>query len=152
MAGSFVRRPSTEIEGAVIEANRQVIIDPLTSMLFSTVAGADVLSQDACRHTLPVFDGHQRYDLKLAFKRMDKVTAEKAMQVLWRCAPCATNLLLATTPRPRWSDILQKAAKWRSLSHPFRARASWLRSGCRSRAFSQMSLSKRIGLKRLGSQ
>ena len=61
----------------VSEANRQAIIDPLTAMLFSTVAGAEVLSQDACRRTLPVFDGHQRYDLKLAFKRMDKVTAEK---------------------------------------------------------------------------
>jgi hypothetical protein len=30
-----------------------------------------------CRHTLPIFDGQQRYDLKLAFKRMDKVTAER---------------------------------------------------------------------------
>jgi hypothetical protein len=28
------------------------------------------LSQDACRHTLPIFDGNHRYDLKLAFKRM----------------------------------------------------------------------------------
>ena len=35
------------------------------------------LSQEACRRTLPIFDGHQRYDLKLAFKRMDKMTAEK---------------------------------------------------------------------------
>ena len=35
------------------------------------------MSSDVCRHTLPIFDGQQRYDLKLAFKRMDKVTAEK---------------------------------------------------------------------------
>jgi Protein of unknown function (DUF3108) len=35
------------------------------------------LARDVCRHTLPIFDGQQRYDLKLAFKRMDKVTAEK---------------------------------------------------------------------------
>jgi len=34
-------------------------------------------ARDVCRHTLPIFDGQQRYDLKLAFKRMDKVTAEK---------------------------------------------------------------------------
>src|SRR3954447_2635611 len=31
----------------VTEANRQAIIDPLSAMLFSTVAGAEVLSQDA---------------------------------------------------------------------------------------------------------
>jgi hypothetical protein len=61
----------------VTEANRQGIIDPLTAMLFSAAAEGEVLSQEACRHTLPIFDGHQRYDLKLAFKRMDDVKAEK---------------------------------------------------------------------------
>ena len=61
----------------VTEANRQGIVDPLTAMLFSAAAAGEGLSQEACRHTLPIFDGHQRYDLKLAFKRMDKVTAEK---------------------------------------------------------------------------
>jgi len=61
----------------VTEANRQGIIDPLTAMLFSAAAASEGLPQEACQHTLPIFDGHQRYDLKLAFKRMDKVTAEK---------------------------------------------------------------------------
>ena len=61
----------------VTEANRQGIVDPLTAMLFSAAAAGEGLSQEACRHTLPIFDGQQRYDLKLAFKRMDKVTAEK---------------------------------------------------------------------------
>ena len=60
----------------VTEANRQAIVDPLTAMLFSAAAAAsDGLPQG--QHTLPIFDGHQRYDLKLAFKRMDKVIAEK---------------------------------------------------------------------------
>jgi len=61
----------------VTEANRQGIVDPLTAMLFSTAVGGESLSQAACRHTLPIFDGRQRFDLKLGFKRMDKVTAEK---------------------------------------------------------------------------
>jgi len=60
----------------VSEANRQAIIDPLTAMLVSGISG-DNPSQEACRRTLPVFDGRERYDLKLAFKRMDNVTAEK---------------------------------------------------------------------------
>jgi hypothetical protein len=60
----------------VTEANRQGIVDPLTAMLFSSAA-TGALSQEACRRTLPIFDGHQRYDLKLAFKRMDKMAAEK---------------------------------------------------------------------------
>ena len=55
----------------------EVSFDPLTAMLFSAAATDDGLSQGACRHTLPIFDGQQRYDLKLAFKRLDKVAAEK---------------------------------------------------------------------------
>jgi len=61
----------------VTETNRQGIVDPLTAMLFSTAVGGESLSQAACRQTLPIFDGRQRFDLKLGFKRMDKVTAEK---------------------------------------------------------------------------
>jgi len=60
----------------VTNSNRQGIVDPLTALLFSAAAAGEGMSQEACR-TLPIFDGHQRYDLKLAFKRMDKVTAEK---------------------------------------------------------------------------
>ena len=61
----------------VSNSNRQGIVDPLTALLFSATAAGEGLSQEACRRTLPIFDGHQRYDLKLAFKRMDKMTAEK---------------------------------------------------------------------------
>jgi Protein of unknown function (DUF3108) len=61
----------------VTEANRQGIVDPLSALLFPAAPTAEGLSQEACQRTLPMFDGHQRYDLKLAFKRMDEVTAEK---------------------------------------------------------------------------
>ena len=69
--------PSKSDRVPVTQTNRQGIVDPLTAMLFSAAAGGEGLSSDVCRHTLPIFDGQQRYDLKLAFKRMDKVTAEK---------------------------------------------------------------------------
>ena len=61
----------------VTEANRQGIVDPLTAMLFSAGVSGEALSQEACRRTLPIFDGQHRFDFKLAFKRMDKVKAEK---------------------------------------------------------------------------
>jgi hypothetical protein len=68
--------PSSDLV-PVTKANRQAIVDPLTALLFSAAAAGESLSQGACRRTLPIFDGHQRYDLKLAFKRMDKMRAEK---------------------------------------------------------------------------
>jgi len=61
----------------VTNSNRQRIVDPLSALLFSAAAARDGLSEEACRRTLPIFNGHERYDLKLAYKRMDKVTAEK---------------------------------------------------------------------------
>jgi hypothetical protein len=64
----------------VTNSNRQAIVDPLSALLFSAPAAGEGLSQEACRRTLPIFDGHQRYDLKLAFKRMDKTTAEKGYE------------------------------------------------------------------------
>jgi Protein of unknown function (DUF3108) len=68
--------PSRELV-PVTEANRQGIIDPLTAMLFSTAPTDEGLSRDACRRTLPIFDGRHRYDLKLAFKHTDQVSADK---------------------------------------------------------------------------
>jgi hypothetical protein len=35
------------------------------------------LSPDACQRTLPIFDGLLRYDVKLAYKCVDKVAADK---------------------------------------------------------------------------
>jgi Protein of unknown function (DUF3108) len=60
----------------VANSNRQAIVDLLSALLFSASAAGEVLSEEACRRTLPIFDGH-RYDLNLAFRRMDKMTAEK---------------------------------------------------------------------------
>jgi hypothetical protein len=60
------------------EGDRQGISDPLTAMLIPAGAAGEILSQEACQRTLPIFDGRHRYDLKLTFKRMDKVTAGKS--------------------------------------------------------------------------
>jgi hypothetical protein len=68
--------PPSQDRVPVTAANRRGIVDPLTAVLFSAAAVGETLSQDACRRTLPIFDGRQRYDFKLAFKRMDKVTAQ----------------------------------------------------------------------------
>src|SRR3954447_3643766 len=38
---------------------------------------ADPLSPEACRGSISIFDGRMRYDLKLEFKRMETVKAEK---------------------------------------------------------------------------
>jgi hypothetical protein len=69
--------PPSSDRVTVTDSNREAISDPLTALLFSAATAGEGLSQEACRRTLPIFDGLQRYDLKLAFRRMDKMTAEK---------------------------------------------------------------------------
>jgi hypothetical protein len=58
------------------DAHRRGVVDPLTAGLVPAPATGDVLSPSACQRTLPMFDGGHRYDMALAFKRMDAVQAE----------------------------------------------------------------------------
>jgi hypothetical protein len=52
------------------------VVDPLTAGLMAAPASGDVLSPASCQRTLPIFDGSQRFDMALSFKRMDTVKAD----------------------------------------------------------------------------
>ena len=61
----------------ITEAHRKSVFDPMTGSLLRVPGTGDPLSAEACRGTSAVFDGRMRYDLKLEFKRMETVKAEK---------------------------------------------------------------------------
>ena len=61
-------------------AHQQGVVDPFTAWLIPAAGEGDGLGRAACERTLPIFDGQKRYDLKLAFKRMDKAKADKGYQ------------------------------------------------------------------------
>lgn len=61
----------------VTDAHRRGVLDPMTGSLLRVPGSGDVLSPDACRTTTAIFDGRIRYDLKLDYKRMETVKAEK---------------------------------------------------------------------------
>jgi hypothetical protein len=61
----------------VTEAHRRGVWDPMTSSLLRVPGTGDPLSPEACHTGAAVFDGRMRYDLKLDFKRMATVKAEK---------------------------------------------------------------------------
>ena len=62
------------------DAHRRGVVDPLTAGLIPVGGTGEVLTPDACRRTVQIFDGRQRYDLALSFKRMDEVSADKGYQ------------------------------------------------------------------------
>ncbi len=62
------------------EAHRHGVVDPMSAALIAVPGSGEALSPEACRRTLPIFDGYQRFDLALAFKRMDEARAEHGYQ------------------------------------------------------------------------
>jgi hypothetical protein len=61
----------------VTDAHRRGVIDPMTGSLMRVPGTGDVLAPDSCRTGTSVFDGRMRYDLKLDYKRVENVKAEK---------------------------------------------------------------------------
>ena len=61
----------------VTEEQRHGVLDPMTAWLLRVPGVGSPLVPEACQRTVAIFDGRVRYDLQLAFKRMEKVKAEK---------------------------------------------------------------------------
>jgi len=64
--------PAGDDRVALAPEHRRQVLDPLTALLVPAAADGETV----CRRTLPIFDGRRRYDLKLAFKRIEQVKAE----------------------------------------------------------------------------
>ncbi|MFB9266692.1 DUF3108 domain-containing protein [Bradyrhizobium erythrophlei] len=61
----------------VTDAHRKGVFDPMTGSMLKVGGTTDLMSPDSCRTGAGVFDGRMRYDLKLDFKRLETVKAER---------------------------------------------------------------------------
>ena len=61
----------------ITDAHRHGVYDPMTGSMLRVAGTGDPLTPEACRTGAGIFDGRMRYDLKLDFKRMETVKAEK---------------------------------------------------------------------------
>ncbi len=64
----------------VTEAHRKGVVDPMSAALIPVAGKGEVVAPDACKRKLAVFDGRQRVDIDLVYKRMDQVKADKGYQ------------------------------------------------------------------------
>jgi hypothetical protein len=62
------------------EAHRRGVQDPLSAGLLRVPGNSDPVRADACRRSVPVFDGRMRFDLVLNFKRFEHVQAATGYQ------------------------------------------------------------------------
>ena len=62
------------------DANRVGVADPMTALLVRVPGSGDLAVPAACERKIAVFDGHIRFDLQLAFKRIEQVRANPGYQ------------------------------------------------------------------------
>ena len=72
-------KPSPE-RVPVTEAHRMSVNDPMTASLIRVPGSGDPVRPEACQRLISVFDGRMRFDLKLTFKRIDRVKAERGYE------------------------------------------------------------------------
>ena len=61
----------------VTDADRRGVSDPLSAVLIPTKLGGGAMAASDCNRTLKIFDGRRRYNLALAYSRMDKVALDR---------------------------------------------------------------------------
>jgi hypothetical protein len=61
----------------VTDAHKRGVLDPMTGSLLRVPGTADPVGPEACRAGGAIFDGRMRYEIKLDYKRMETVKAEK---------------------------------------------------------------------------
>jgi len=64
----------------VTDAHRKGVIDPMSAALMPVAGKGEVLAPEACKRKLAIFDGRNRVDIDLVYKRMDQVKADKGYQ------------------------------------------------------------------------
>jgi Protein of unknown function (DUF3108) len=64
----------------VTDAHRKGVTDPMSAALMPVGGKGEVLVPEACKRKLAIFDGRQRADIDLVYKRMDQVKADKGYQ------------------------------------------------------------------------
>ncbi|HEY6028086.1 MAG TPA: DUF3108 domain-containing protein [Pseudolabrys sp.] len=61
----------------ILPAHEHGVLDPMTASLLRAPPGGDLMVPETCQRTLAIFDGRLRYDLKLAYKRVEQVKTDK---------------------------------------------------------------------------
>jgi hypothetical protein len=64
----------------ITEAHRRSVSDPMTASIYRVPGTGDSVVPQACQRTLAIFDGRMRYDLRLAFKRLEHVKSDKGYE------------------------------------------------------------------------
>jgi hypothetical protein len=78
---SLAHPPKPDSSGVLLtDANRVGVVDPMTALLMRVSGSGSLAVPAACDRKIAVFDGRMRFDLQLAFKRIEQVRANAGYQ------------------------------------------------------------------------
>ena len=100
----------------ITEAHRQGVTDPMTGALARIPGAGDMRVAEACQRKIAVFDGRMRYDLQLAFKRMDNVQAKKGYSGPVVVCSIYFTPIAGHVPGPLRDQISDQGARRRSVA------------------------------------
>ena len=93
----------------ITDAHRRGVSDPMSASLLRVAGNGDPVSPEACNRKLAIFDGRMRYDIQLAFKRIERVKAEKGYQgTVAVCAAYFTPLAGHVPDRPAVKYLIEQ--------------------------------------------
>lgn len=64
----------------ITDAHRKGVIDPMSAAIVRIPGTGEVLTSEVCNRSAAVFDARMRYDLKMSFKRVEQIKAERGYQ------------------------------------------------------------------------
>lgn len=73
--------PPTPERIPVVDTERRNVSDPMSGVMFTAPGKDELPNPQACATKAAIFDGRMRYDLQLAFKRMETVVLAKGAKV-----------------------------------------------------------------------
>ena len=72
--------PPTPDRIPITEASLRGVIDPMTASLIRVPGTADPVNPAACQRSAAIFDGRMRYELRLSYKRMERVKLDQSYE------------------------------------------------------------------------
>ncbi|MGL4634575.1 MAG: DUF3108 domain-containing protein [Beijerinckiaceae bacterium] len=87
----------------VLEHHRRGIVDPVSALMMPALSNGDMLAQENCNRTIPVFDGVQRFNVELSYSGTKVVNEPRkgyvghALVCNARYTPLAGHRLLPAT-------------------------------------------------------
>jgi hypothetical protein len=64
----------------VTDAHRKGVSDPMSAALVAAPGNGNAVTAEVCNRRAAIFDGRMRYDLRMAFKRIEEVKADKGYE------------------------------------------------------------------------